>query len=560
MKTRKNFLYALLSLLSVSVLIGCKPQGIPVTSTGEEPIDKPLEIGDTVKEWCSKADYELLPMDVSEGGTGLREIATNFGSNDDQSLHFEVKGSSNGEGYIGTDLVEEPYFIEDDAKNGDIISASVYLPKDNNLKSIELGLQPFNGNSTQIKGTKIEVTTEKEEKWMRLEGSFDTLETLGGIRIKYSAINKDQPVKFFVDDINIVLGEETKHTDYDYKGESLSETYEEYFKVGACMSSSQLHNTENRKIAKHNFNSLTAENEAKPQYVLDQKACQAGLTKGKDFVAITMEPFEKLYNFCEASHIGVRHHTFVWYSQTPDWFFTEDYTANGKLASKDLMLKRMENFIQVTLDSINDRWPELVYGVDVSNEAIDNGIRKSNNKWYDTVGEDFVYYAFKYADKYKAEWQDLYYNDYSFDYNESNCEFALNTLLKDVIKEDLIDGVGIQGHIDVDNIQHLINDAKMIYQKGLKCQITELDITVNSDSKEDLAKQEKAYKNLIMNVLESNEKQETDINAVIVWGFTDDTSWKRGQNPLLFTSTFKKKPAYYGFLNALDEYLYGPIE
>ena len=560
MKTRKNFLYALLSLLSVSVLIGCKPQGIPVTSTSEEPIDKPLEIGDTVKEWCSKADYELLPMDVSEGGTGLREIVTNFGSNDDQSLRFEVKSSSNGEGYIGTDLVEEPYFIEDDAKNGDIISASVYLPKDNNLKSIELGLQPFNGNSAQIKGTKIEVTTEKEEKWMRLEGSFDTLETLGGIRIKYVAINKDQPVKFFVDDINIVLGEETKHTDYDYRGESLSETYEEYFKVGACMSSSQLHNTENRKIAKHNFNSLTAENEAKPQHVLDQEACKAGLTKGKDFVAITMKPFEKLYNFCEASHIGVRHHTFVWYSQTPDWFFTEDYTANGKLASKDLMLKRMENFIQVTLDSINDRWPELVYAVDVSNEAIDNGIRKSNNKWYDTVGDDFVYYAFKYADKYKADWQDLYYNDYSFDYNESNCEFALNTLLKDVIKEDLIDGVGIQGHIDVDNIQHLINDAKMIYQKGLKCQITELDITVNSDSKEDFAKQEKAYKNLIMSVLESNEKQETDINAVIVWGFTDDTSWKRGQNPLLFTSTFKKKPAYYGFLNALDEYLYGPIE
>ena len=533
MKTRKNFLCALLSLLSVSVLIGCKPQGIPVTSTSEEPIDKPLEIGDTVKEWCSKADYELLPMDVSEGGTGLREIATNFGSNDDQSLHFEVKGSSNGEGYIGTDLVEEPYFIEDDAKNGDIISASVYLPKDNNLKSIELGLQPFNGNSAQIKGTKIEVTTEKEEKWMRLEGSFDTLETLGGIRIKYAAINKDQPVKFFVDDINIVLGEETKHTDYDYKGESLSETYEEYFKVGACMSSSQLHNTENRKIAKHNFNSLTAENEAKPQHVLDQEACKAGLTKGKDFVAITMEPFEKLYNFCEASHIGVRHHTFVWYSQTPDWFFRQNFNQGGNYVSKDVMNQRLESFIKNTFELLKKNYPTLnVYSYDVCNELFVNdggGMRPAgNSKWVQVYGDDsFVINAFKYARQYAPEGCLLTLNDYN-EYMPAKTNDLVNMAKKiQAAGEGLIDCIGMQSHLDIGypSAQVYSTAIEKFLETGLCVQITELDITSNN---------EQAQASLFKEVFSAAVKHADKIPAVTVWGTHDNISWRSSQSPLMF--------------------------
>ena len=56
------------------------------------------------------------------------------------------------------------------------------------------------------------------------------------------------------------------------------------------------------------------------------------------------------------------------------------------------MLARMENFIRVTLESVNDRWPGLVYAVDVANEAVENGaIRSNNNKWYTAVGNDFVY-------------------------------------------------------------------------------------------------------------------------------------------------------------------------
>ena len=59
---------------------------------------------------------------------------------------------------------------------------------------------------------------------------------------------------------------------------------------------------------------------------------------------------------------------------------------------------------------------------------------------------------------------------------------------------------------------------------------------------------------MVSQILELNKTGETDVNAIIVWGITDDTSWKSGQVPLLLTNTYKKKPAYYGFLEALNEF------
>ena len=100
----------------------------------------------------------------------------------------------------------------------------------------------------------------------------------------------------------------------------------------------------------------------------------------------------------------------------------------------------------------------------------------------------------------------------------------------------------------------VINDAKLIYSKGLKCQITELDIETRGNGDNKWQKQKDAYSLLIKRVLESNEADETNINAVIVWGITDNLSWKRNNNPLLFDANYGKKPAYYGFLDALEEY------
>ena len=562
MKNKKLFLFAVLPALTISLLAGCNKQKVtssepqPDSSEPEPEEDKPLEIGDTVKEWTSEGDFEQAPLAFENDSDGTVAVIKDKGNLDDSSLKCTFVGKEKVT--LGSDYVADPYFIEDDAKNGDIISLEFFVPNGGNIASVQLVAYPSSMNNP-IEGEVTEMEGGKYDKWIRTVVSFDTLETLGAIRVNLVVDDKTAESEIYIDDINITLGEETVTTGYEYNDESLYQRYEDYFKVGTCMSASMLRNTELRKIAKNDFNSITAENEGKPEHILDQEACQEAAKVDNGQVVIKTSPFEKLYSWCEANHIGVRHHTFVWYSQTPAWFFTEDYTANGKKASRQLMLERMENFIRETLEAINDRWPGLVYAIDVANEAIENGgTRTNNNNWYSTVGDDFVYYAFKYASMYKEDYQDLYYNDFSFDYNHSHCQYAVNTLLKDAIAEGIIDGVGIQGHIDDDQDMHVvIDDAKLIYEKGLKCQITELDIETRGSGDNKFTKQKNAYALLIKKVLEANYNEETDINAVIVWGITDNNSWKyfqQRQEPLLYDAEYAKKPAYYGFYDALDEF------
>ena len=559
MKMNKSFLLAALSLLTVSFLAACS-RGSNEMNDWEYDPEATYEVGETVKEWRSNKDYQEVPLDVPEGGTGIREITKRLGHEDKVSLHYQIQSSQN---YITSELEEDQFFTDLDVKDGDIISLYVYIPSNSNLASLQLKLNsvvqsgygaadPYSAESNELK-----VSADIENTWIQLTTTYKTVLVLNSIRLNYVPLDSGQEVEFYVDDINIEYGEESVANEYVSNDEHLYKSAEDYLKVGCCMSANQILNTKARQVVKEQFNSVTAENEGKPEQILDQAACQA--LSDKSQVVITMKPFENIYDWCYRNHIGVRHHTFVWYSQTPAWFFNADYSNNGQQASRDLMLKRMENFIKVTLESINERWPGLVYAIDVANEALQQtNIRSNNNKWYDTIGDNgngdnFVYYAFKYASKYKEDYQELYYNDYEYDYNTSYCEYALNTLLKKAIAENLIDGVGIQGHIDCDNLTPDIENAKLIKQKGLKCQITELDLTTSTND-EGYQKQKVAYKDMVNQILTLNKSGQTDVNALIVWGITDDTSWKRGQDPLLFTSSYKKKPAYYGFLEALNEF------
>ena len=43
------------------------------------------------------------------------------------------------------------------------------------------------------------------------------------------------------------------------------------------------------------------------------------------------------------------------------------------------------------------------------------------------------------------------------------------------------------------------------------------------------------------------------VEAVQVWGLTDNMSWRTGQYPLLFDSNRNPKPAFYGVLEAVEE-------
>jgi endo-1,4-beta-xylanase len=42
------------------------------------------------------------------------------------------------------------------------------------------------------------------------------------------------------------------------------------------------------------------------------------------------------------------------------------------------------------------------------------------------------------------------------------------------------------------------------------------------------------------------------ISAVVLWGVTDDQSWRASRLPLLFDATYQAKPAYYSIIDNID--------
>ena len=567
MKYDKFFLLAALSTLATSLLMGCNTNNTsPKNDSSEEEEEWEeivYEVGDTVKEWRSNNDLDKSPLALADSSTGTVALSSEIGNEDSSSIECSINAE-----YITSEVLDEPYFTDNDAKNGDIISLYFYLPFDHNIKSLQLEalssstfvVSQWGGSSgVSIKADEITVTDEKEEKWIRTALSYDTLETLGAIRFNIVRDEISKPAHFFIDNINITYGEETVETGYEDNDESLCKAFEDYFIVGNIMSAGYQRNTKMREIILKNFNSITAENEGKPEQVLDQAACQELAQNDETAVAITTKPFEKIYDWCEAHHIKVRHHTFVWHQQTPGWFFNKGYASNGQQVSRDVMIGRLNNYLETAIETFDERWPGLVYALDIVNEAIEEVGQMRRGNWMNTIGDDYIYQAFLAADKYKKDYQEVYYNDYAFDQIEwggiERCQWAVDELLKKCIDEGLIDGIGIQSHIEKpEYADAVIEDAKIICKAGIKCQITELDINVSGNNETQFANQKDLYKKIVKAVLEGNANGTMDVNAIIVWGITDNTSWHSSNYPLMFDSNYAKKPAYYGFLEALEEF------
>ena len=321
------------------------------------------------------------------------------------------------------------------------------------------------------------------------------------------------------------------------QGDGFKNAFASYFKIGTSVSPHELGS--GADFLKKNYNSITPENELKPDSILDQSACQQ---RGNNVnTQISLSRAAQTLKFCEENGIALRGHTFVWYSQTPDWFFRENFSQNGAYVSKDIMNQRLESMIKNTFAALKSEYPNLeVYSYDVCNELFLNdggGMRGADNSnWVRVYGDDsFVINAFKYARQYAPAGCKLYLNDYN-EYIPAKTNDIYNMAMK--LKElGYIDGIGMQSHLDTSypDANTYETALKKFLSTGLEVQITELDITCNNSSEQaDLY--EKIFK-LVM----ANSSQ---IPAVTIWGTQDSVSWRSSQNPLLFSNGYQPKPAY----------------
>lgn len=334
--------------------------------------------------------------------------------------------------------------------------------------------------------------------------------------------------------------------------ESIMAIYDKYgIKAGTCLSEAMLLNSGYTDIILKSFNSITLENLMKPDYILNRSASIEAGDIVVEFSGKTVE----LLDWAKNSGMIIRGHVLIWYSQTPQWIFHEEFDPGKPLVSRDTMLARMESYIKQVFDGIDALgYTDVFYAYDVVNEAIleDGSLRDC--LWKQIIGDDYIWYAFKYADNYAPQSISLFYNDY----NEQFKTDYIVKLARSLVDEDgsyLIDGIGCQGHLYTqDSIDSYMETLRAFSALGLDVQITELDVSlgswmkIDSATEENLKAQGRYYYELISRIIEENEAGTTRISSVTYWGFADALSWRSPRSPLLYDAELNPKYAYYGAL------------
>lgn len=121
---------------------------------------------------------------------------------------------------------------------------------------------------------------------------------------------------------------------------------------------------------KHQVNSTTPGNELKPDFVFAWPSSISTTTftgsNGKTIkvpsninFSARMDPF---LNSVKAAGIQMRGHVLTWHSQTPDWFFDDDYKIENNvlnLVDKDTMTARHEWYIKSVLEHVA-KWEAII--------------------------------------------------------------------------------------------------------------------------------------------------------------------------------------------------------
>ncbi len=324
---------------------------------------------------------------------------------------------------------------------------------------------------------------------------------------------------------------------YNQVTEGLKDYYKDYFYIGAAIEPNALDNTNDVKLLKRHFNSLTAEN------VMKWSSLQP--IEG----TFRFENADKILAFAQENGMQVRGHTLCWHNQVPDWIFKD----GANTASKELVLQRLRTHINTVMTHFKGK----VYAWDVVNEVIadDSNIYRSS-KWYGICGEDFIIEAFKAARAADPNAK-LFYNDYSA--TNATKRDKIYNLLKKLKELNLVDGMGLQGHwnISAPSNELIIAAFDKYKSLGIELQITEFDVSVYTSNSQtqssftsELSQQQTIAYARFFNLFRSYKN---DITGVTFWGVAYNHTWLdtypvttgRKNYPFLFGADYNPKQAYF---------------
>ena len=327
--------------------------------------------------------------------------------------------------------------------------------------------------------------------------------------------------------------------------QGLKDAYKDYFTIGVAVNQRNVTNPDQMALIRQQFNSITAENDMKPQPTEPSEG------------QFNWAGADRIANFCRQNGIRLRGHCLMWHAQVGRWIYED---ADGKPLEKEEMFRRMREHIHAVVS----RYKDIVYCWDVVNEAMTDDRNATDpyrqSPMYKIAGDEFIANAFRYAREADPQAL-LFYNDYN-ETDPVKSQRIYEMVKKMKANGVPIDGIGMQGHYNIYGPQEEeIDRALTLYRQVVKhIHVTELDVRANEEmggqlqfSQEGMTVSDSLRQHLadqyarIFRVL---RKHKDVIDNVTFWNLSDRDSWLGARNyPLLFDTDYKPKKAYDYVLN-----------
>ena len=329
----------------------------------------------------------------------------------------------------------------------------------------------------------------------------------------------------------------------------LKDAYKDYFSIGVAVNMRNISNPEQIAIIKKDFNSITAENDMKPQ------------PTEPAYGQFNWENADKIANFCRSNGIKLRGHCLMWHAQIGEWMYKDE---KGDLVSKEKLFQNMKHHIT----AIVERYKDVIYAWDVVNEAISDGGWQGgrrgmgehpspyrNSPLYQIASDEFIKKAFIYAREADPNVL-LFYNDYNA--ADPGKRDRIYNMVKSMKEEGVpIDGIGMQGHYNVYGpSMEDVDTALTKYSTIVKhIHITELDIRANQEMGGQLNfSRDGGNISQVVKTLQEDQyarlfkvlrKHKDVVDNVTFWNLSDRDSWLGARNyPLPYDENYKAKRVY----------------
>ncbi len=265
---------------------------------------------------------------------------------------------------------------------------------------------------------------------------------------------------------------------------------------------------------------------------------------------------DKVFDFADQNDMPVRVQHLLW--GDPKWL--PDWLTKGNFTQPELL-----DIIHNHINTVTERYKGQVREYSVVNEAFSRKLLTGGNHdwWGEHLGPEYIDDAFTWAHQDDPN-AVLILNDFGNE-TEGDISNLMYNYIKDAKSRGIpIDALGMQMHISGTNApskEAVVANMRRFSALGVKIYVTEFDVNmhdVKGSQKEKNDKQAKIYSDMLGACLEVGPTICPNFGFL---GLVDRQSWYNGiglhdADPLLFTSKYEPKPAFFAIRQTLKKIVY----